>query len=466
MHLPEIGDVRVPIGSVVPTPKNPLGTTLVDFMDELEATVEEQGGKPPLNPPVGVEGDDSDEDGRRDPRDPRDSRAADGFATLDRRLATLPRHAPWIPDIVWTVQPNAVDTSLDLSVNDRVFDDFTRAFRMSRIGALLKKREPKFIVTLILESEMDVWSACGGSTNKLPKKTWITRRGEGGPSVGFEDDATVDDPRDVATKFEKWATDTEKTKPWVNTLFGDAILNDEGELTSRRSDPFYMSGTGTLEGQINRFLTKNYTSEVVDAFKMWMKGKEKGEKERRGVLPTDIVDVLFHGGFPAKKDDAYDPTGVAVREAADRLVATALFCGAATSGDNALQEMLFQNHRRLVVKKGIRLQLDEAGKQSLARAASAFRAGKEKILRELTIRLVETATHGGPEATLITNPDQRRRFMLLCRANHELNIISRQQFASDRRARASERARIKRECLYYFQTMNGTERRIDPQFVM
>ena len=32
-------------------------------------------------------------------------------------------------------------------------------------------------------------------------------------------------------------------------------------------------------------------------------------------------------------------------------MATALFCGAATSGDNALQEMLFQNHRRLEVKE-------------------------------------------------------------------------------------------------------------------
>ena len=103
---------------------------------------------------------------------------------------------------------------------------------------------------------------------------------------------------------------------------------------------------------------------------------------------------------------------------------------------------------------------------ALERAASAFRRGKEKILRELTSRLMATATHGGHEATLITDPDQRRRFMLLCRANHELNIISRQQFASDRRARVSERARIKRECLYYFQKLNGTEKKIRSEFVV
>ena len=102
----------------------------------------------------------------------------------------------------------------------------------------------------------------------------------------------------------------------------------------------------------------------------------------------------------------------------------------------------------------------------LERAAAAFRAGKEKILRELTSRLEEDATHGGHEATLITDPDQRRRFMLLCRANHELNIISRQQFASDRRARVTERARVRRECLYYFQKLNGTERKIDSQFIL
>ena len=263
----------------------------------------------------------------------------------------------------------------------------------------------------------------------------------------------------MAKKFEKWSETEEAKKLFAPADNGAA--NDEdvtGEL------PSYLSGTGTLEKQIYElFATPLTTSDVVAVFKKWMKGG-------KGVLPTDIVDVLSLGGFPSEVNNGatttYDPNGVAVREAADRLVATALFCGAATSGDNALQEMLFQNHRRLVVKKGIQLQLDKAGKTNLARAASAFRKGKEEILRELTNRLMENATHGGHEATLITNPDQRRRFMLLCRANHELNIISRQQFASDRRARVSERARIRRECLYYFQTLNGTERRIDPQFVL
>ena len=220
-----------------------------------------------------------------------------------------------------------------------------------------------------------------------------------------------------------------------------------------------MSGTGTLEQQIHDVLRDNdgnTTSSKVAAFKKWMEGDGS---ERRGVLPTDVIDVLVLGKYA----DGVGNREVEVREVADRLVAKALFCGAATSGDNALQEMLFQNHRRLVVKRGIHLENDDA---QLARAAAAFRKGKEKILRELTGRLMDTATHGGHEATLITDPDQRRRFMLLCRANHELNIISRQQFASDRRARVSERARIKRECLYYFQKLNGTEKKIHSEFVV
>ncbi len=215
-----------------------------------------------------------------------------------------------------------------------------------------------------------------------------------------------------------------------------------------------MSGTGTLESQMYDFIggpgRPGDVEDTVKNFKIWMKGQENDGSGRKGVLPTDVVDVLSLGGHDGD------------RRAADALVATALFCGAATSGELALQEMLFQNHRRVVARKGIRLSDGDRGKVS--EAAAAFRKGKEQILREVTKRL--RSTHGGPEATLITDPDQRRRFMLLCRAKHELSRLARQQFASDRRARVSEQARVRRECLYYFQTLNGTHRRVQTQFIL
>ena len=141
------------------------------------------------------EDDEDDEDGedRRGDRGGRGGRgggrAADGFATLDRRLATMPRHAPWT-NLAWVVTEIPQTTALDVSVNDRVFEAFARVSKESR-GRALEKSERKHIVTLILESEMDVWGACGGSTNRLPKKTWITRRGEPPLNPPWAREATI-----------------------------------------------------------------------------------------------------------------------------------------------------------------------------------------------------------------------------------------------------------------------------------
>ena len=120
-----------------------------------------------------------------------------------------------------------------------------------------------------------------------------------------------------------------KFKTWSKTPSAMTALNvtDQGNATSRLD--FYLSGTGTLEQQmISLSFTADTTCNVVAAFKRWMKGERDDGSERRGVLPTDVVDVLVLGGYA---------DGVEVREVADRLVATALFCGATTSGDNALQ---------------------------------------------------------------------------------------------------------------------------------
>jgi hypothetical protein len=444
VYVPFVGDLRVPLGSVVPTPKNPLGTTLTDFMDELEATLED-----PTDEKYRVDRETRERARERTANEAEPpARVADGFAALERRLATMPLHAPW-EEIRWVVEPNTAETTIDLSVDDRVFDDFTRAFRASRIGSLLKKHDQRSIVTLLLESETEIWAACEGSRTRLPARTWITPKGTAvgggdldGPALFETAEGRTIDPRDVAALIDEWAS--KKNIPLLSAR------TPAGKAMSRRDRP-YLSGTGTLESQMYDFIGSMLGVELlVHEFKRWMRGESDDGSDRRGVLPTDVVDVLSLGGHDGD------------RRAADALVATALFCGAATSGELALQEMLFQNHRRTVARRGIRLPPDDRTKVS--KAAAAFRRGKERILREVT-KLLRT-THGGPEATLITDPDQRRRFMLLCRAKHELSRLARQQFASDRRARVSEQARVRRECLYYFQTLNGTHRPVQTQFIL
>jgi len=66
---------------------------------------------------------------------------------------------------------------------------------------------------------------------------------------------------------------------------------------------------------------------------------------------------------------------------------------------------------------------------------------------------------------LIMNIEYRRHFITLCRANHLLAKMSSQNnVVTDRRRRALDQERLKRESLYFFQQKNGTATRIISQF--
>jgi hypothetical protein len=81
--------------------------------------------------------------------------------------------------------------------------------------------------------------------------------------------------------------------------------------------------------------------------------------------------------------------------------------------------------------------------------ANHFRIGKEIILREFSDNM--PVVPGGPDAILIKDPEYRRRFISLIRANNEIQKMNRNSISSDRRARLSEQEHIKRECLYFFK---------------
>ena len=95
--------------------------------------------------------------------------------------------------------------------------------------------------------------------------------------------------------------------------------------------------------------------------------------------------------------------------------------------------------------------------------ANVFRHGKELILKEYSTNMPWNL--GGPDAGLIEDPEYRRRFIALIRANNEIQKVNRNSVSSDRRARMSEQEHIKRECIYFFKKENGTAAPVNSMFL-
>jgi hypothetical protein len=176
----------------------------------------------------------------------------------------------------------------------------------------------------------------------------------------------------------------------------------------------------------------------------------------------DVVDVLAKGGY-----NDYDPAGkpdppISIRRAADLLVATSILCGLATP-ESALDDMIYRDLQSPVrVERAVYMVGAALNRTDIHKIANFFRHGKEAILKEFSDNM--PVVPGGPDAKLITDPEYRRRFIALIRANNEIQKVNRNSVTSDRRARMSEQEHIKRECLYFFKRENGTAAPIDNMF--
>ena len=93
-----------------------------------------------------------------------------------------------------------------------------------------------------------------------------------------------------------------------------------------------------------------------------------------------------------------------------------------------------------------------------------FREGKKKIITALADDL--GCRVGGSDAKLVVDPEYRKHFVKLCRANYLLKKFdSDVRVVTDRRKRILDQERIKRECLYFFQKENGNATTIRGEYL-
>lgn len=489
--------VRVPKASVLPT-RDTLGTSLRGFLDEVAQTIPEFDGAEKKTPRdlfyentsdiVSVD----DEQTTSDVEPSGNSGRSEVEVCLRKSNSIsvtwqgVSLYAPWVkerPQFKWHDMKEPFDPPVDLTVGDDVFSDYLRAFRSNRIVSIMKDLYPHpNLVTLVLETEADVWMACGGSLNRLPENTWITKRA--GAAKNFR--AVVD-------------TDRAETRT-TNDLFREFITTHQSDVT-QQVNGLYVGDKTTLESQLFNQLHEEINVKAISkAFHTWC-----GTKRVKSRL--SLTDVLRKGGLNDKL----------VEESADKLVLFGIRDGYVRGdGSNAMEQLLFRNSypsatgKRLkiiqVVKKtaygantgpdasgeevmesvgndecqsvdnqdegqSVNIQdegqsvdnQDECQSVNIQDVVNAFRRGKETVLKDAT-RDLDSGAYG-ERALVVVDPDYRRHFITLCRANYQLKRMNvNSSVLTDRRRRVIEQERVKRECLHFFQTQNGSSTYIAAQF--
>jgi hypothetical protein len=332
------------------------------------------------------------------------------------------------------------DPVLDLSISDGVYLEYLEAYRASRIGVLLKAYEFQEVVNLILESEADVWMACGGTNSTLPDATWITR---GSKNHTASKEKTQ---RDLIKQF--------LNDPKANLA---ELVTDAEEVTDadiKKCKNAFFSNTYSLETQLyNIGVGENLIKMIGKKFRVWK------ETENKKVV-FEITDILMKGGYDSSN----------LEKDADALVLTALFSGIIEDPSNACAEMLLGDFQNVggIIQRGLQLTgydlKSYTTEYNIHYIANCFRRGREEILKELAQEMV--SGNGGPEAMLITNAEYRNRFITLCRANYEIRQLDENRVVGDRRQRMLEQQRNKRECLHFFQKINGNAVRVSQTFMI
>lgn len=431
-----ISSVRIPERSVVPV-KDVIGGVMKEFLDEVEKNI------PSLREDrrVGDSVRRADLKRRFDENDDAQN-AGDGRANNTEGVhlrATTKRHAPWISQQNYYPvgeHGRGKPPDHDLSISKKVFSKYVRAWRADRISTAMKEHDRAELVTLILESESDVWMACEGRADMLPEDMWITKRSV--RPCPCEDVAAEQGARDLRENFRDFLEDTERKGP--------------GFVTERQ----------TLESQLydyfkarDRTKAVKQTKDMVKNFYAWVRDKKFNTRD------VTVTSILREGG------DATDQ----VAEHADRLVTLAILDGYVTgNAGNAAEQLLYQNEVPDSKKFTLnRPSTDEAPSRAIdgttdAQIVEYFRKGKESIIANLAESI--GCDKGGPNSKLVIDLEYRTHFIRLCRANYLLKMFDHDsRVVTDRRKRILDQERVKRECLHFFQSKVGMGSRIRPDFV-
>jgi hypothetical protein len=180
---------------------------------------------------------------------------------LNDAICGISLHAPWLTRRKIQPKTDAIGTTtvarrpIDLTVSDNVFKEYVHAYRSDKTVWLMKNDyEHVDIVTLVLESEADVWMACGGTSSRMPKNTWITKRKH------VSNDNAACAHLGVPS----------------NTSLHDAVracLSRSDNKTSLKLDNFYVGDRTSIETQIYSFVDNDEksTKEFVLEFENWLK---------------------------------------------------------------------------------------------------------------------------------------------------------------------------------------------------
>lgn len=437
-----ITSVRIPEKSVVPV-KNVIGGVMKEFIDEVEKNIPSLREDRRVGDSVRrAEGNIVREinhlkrrfDENDDAQNAAESRAKNTDSV--HLQVTTKRHAPWISQQRYKPVEGKIPPEHDLSISRKVFSRYVRAWRADRISTAMKEHDRVELVTLILESESDVWMACEGRTDMFPEDMWITKRTVRPCSCA--DVAAEEGARDLRENFRDFL---EKKK-----MEGPGFVTERATLESQLYDYFKARDRTTAVKQ---------TKDMVTAFYEWVRGEKFNTRD------VTVTFILREGG------DKTDQ----VAEHADRFVTLAILDGYVTgNAGNAAEQLLYQNE--VPGSKKFTLQTPaatEATSRALdgttdAQIVEYFRKGKESIIAKLAESI--GCDKGGPNAKLIIDLEYRTHFIRLCRANYLLKMFDHDsRVVTDRRKRILDQERVKRECLHFFQSKVGMGSRIHSDFV-
>lgn len=340
-----------------------------------------------------------------------------------------------------------IDATIDLRVSEAVYSRAKRRALADRLPETLSKFVHVHLLTVLRESELDIWNACGGSQTRLPENTWFCR------------------------PFETPGEKIKKKKRSVRTLqeLVEAFKKSDGCERLNPNLPEYFFDGQTFLSQLQQpgvlpdDLDKKYEADNV--FWEW-RVRAEDVKDKTEV---SVVDVLMLGGYGnsrmLKATTGGTRMSLRVQEAADLLLARAAQTGLINvkHPKDFMSYLLFSNTmtgRALPVS--VHLTDKRVEDDEFALVQTCFKKGKEKLL-SLYCESKKCAA-GGAESLILRDPEYRSAFIKLCEVNRQLRDM-RVGIVNDRRQKIVDLHREKREILHFFQTKNGTPRFINPNYV-
>lgn len=411
-------------------------------------------------------------------------------------------------------QPTTVP-KIDLTVSENILRRAKKVALMHRIPETLTKFVDVKILTVIRESELDVWNACGGVENKLPHNTWFSRPFESPGQIERKRKTCARSLDELVNEFKTELTPEEKE---IETLLSDYFYEgqtffqqlkdtDAIEEAKRTSAEFknakkvlfdaesLLTVLTRMDADPNGLARRNAAQQVEIAMtgrnaardaaiaantqakndfiiKYTLDDKfRKWKKKRLDKIPVSVVDVLMMGGYELKRnfEHPHNPVepgnddGLWVQEAADLLVARAAQTGMIDNAypKDAMSYLLFTNDVKGDASPVTVEIADKPVSDGLFEfVQDCFKRGKEKLLK----RYCDAGRGCGGECLLVTDPEYRTAFVKLCEVNFQLREM-RVGIVNDRRQKIFDLQREKREVLHSFQAKNGTARKIKDRYV-